>query len=162
MKWLKKLTKKKKNRNEFLALASGQIGPLSQAPDPAFSSLAMGDGIVIEPSGSDIVSPDDGQISMIFPTKHAFGVKTKDGIEILIHVGIDTVNLKGGGFTYKKKEHDKVKAGDIILQINQEKIKEKGYDPTIMVVITNPNNYKITFMNEGIVRADETVIGSYE
>jgi len=161
MKWFKRLIQKEESMREFLAIASGRLDSLKEAPDAAFSSLAMGDGVMIDPSDSVIVSPVDAQVSMVFSSKHAFGLKTKDGIELLVHIGIDTVNLKGEGFFYKKKEGDSVKAGDIILQIDREKIKSKGYDPTIMLVVTNSNDYNIHFINESSVKAGETVISNY-
>lgn len=128
--------------NEMLQTPiDGTIISLSKVSDETFASGALGKGFGIIPSNGTLYSPANGEISMIFPTKHAVGIKTNDGAEILMHIGIDTVQLNGEGFESFVTAGDKVKIGDKLIQFDNETLKQKGYDTTVMVVITNSNNY---------------------
>lgn len=122
---------------------NGNCVNLEEVNDKTFSSKLLGDGFAVLPSSERVVAPCDGTISMIFPTKHAFGVKMDDGKEILVHIGIDTVNRKGKGFTLHKSADEKVKKGDLIVSFDKEDI-AKEYDTTVMVVVTEMNNDVIT------------------
>ncbi len=115
------------------------IGP-ADIKDEMFSQQTMGQTIAIEPSDGTIASPVNGTIEMIFPTGHAFGLRMKDGTGLLVHIGVDTVNLKGQGFTVLKKQGDAVKAGEPVVRVDLEAIKGAGYSPQTIIVITEPVN----------------------
>lgn len=129
--------KKKEATNDVVAPAKGKLINIEEVSDLTFSKKLLGDGFAIKPYGGTIVSPIDGEIIMIFPTAHAFGVKRKDGLEVLIHVGIDTVELKGKGFDKLVKQGDKVFAGDVCVKVDLETIEGNGYDSTIMTIFTS-------------------------
>ncbi|MBM7708284.1 sucrose-specific PTS transporter subunit IIBC [Enterococcus lemanii] len=115
----------------------GQVVALNEVPDPVFSSEMMGKGIAIEPTEGIVYAPADGELTVVFPTNHAYGLKTTDGAEILIHVGIDTVQMEGKGFSSTKKVGDQVKKGEILGTFEIETIKAADYAPVTMMVITN-------------------------
>lgn len=143
------LDKYKKDENESILLKkeiivsplTGEVKALSLVNDPVFSAETMGKGIAIEPTIGEILSPVNGRIKAIFPTKHAIGIISDGGVEILIHVGINTVQLDGKYFTQVAKQGDKVKQGDLLVKFNIEKIKEAGYEVITPVIITNTDNY---------------------
>lgn len=134
-----------KNENElvFNAPLAGKVLPLSEVKDEVFSSKMLGDGVAIVPSKGELFAPIDGVIEMVYSTKHALGLKTADGVEILFHIGIDTVNLEGKYFTSYVQEGQKVSQGDLLLSFELEKIIESGFDPTTMIIVTNPKNVKL-------------------
>ena len=101
----------------------------------------MGKGAAIIPDSDKVVAPADGEITVSYPTGHAYGIKTKNGADILIHLGIDTVNLKGKGFTSNVKQGDHVKKGDVLGTYDYKQVAKEGYDTTVMVVVTNTNDY---------------------
>lgn len=103
--------------HSIAAVTTGQLIPLSEVKDQVFSQRMMGDGIAIIPDGDCIVAPCDGVIKMIYPTLHAFGIENNDGLEILVHIGIDTINLKGQGFKKYVKEGQRVSLGDKVSHI---------------------------------------------
>ena len=119
----------------------GEVVALSEVNDPVFSSGVMGQGIAVKPSKGVVYAPADAEIAIAFPTGHAYGLKTDNGAEILIHVGIDTVSLNGEGFEAKVSQGDRVRAGDIIGTFDSEVIAANGLDDTIMVIITNTMDY---------------------
>lgn len=121
---------------ELTSVMSGEVKDIKEADDKMFSSGCMGHGVVCSPEDKNVYAPCDCRVKMIFPTKHAIGLETEDGVEILIHMGIDTVNLKGEGFEVLVKENDSVKKGDVIAQMNLELIREKGYSVQTMTVVT--------------------------
>lgn len=123
---------------------------LSDVEDDIFSSKVMGEGIAIIPSKGELYAPIDGEISLLFETNHALGMKTANGVEVLFHIGIDTVQLEGKFFKPLVKVGDQVKAGDLLIQFELEKIKEAGYDPVTLAVITNTDQYdiKVTQLKE--------------
>lgn len=124
--------------NVIVALANGKfIGP-DEMKDAMFSQQTMGQTVAIEPSDGVICAPVNGTIEMIFPTAHAFGMRMSDGTGLLIHIGVDTVNLKGQGFTLLKKEGDDVKAGEPVVRVDLDVLKNAGYSPQTMIVITEP------------------------
>lgn len=137
----------------------GQCLPLSEVKDSAFSSGAMGKGIAIVPNIGKIVAPVDGTICMLFETGHALGLRSDTGSEILIHIGIDTVELKGMHFTPKVSMHAHVTKGDLLLEFDLSAIKEKGYDVTTPIMITNANNYAmISDTNQEIVQSGDPLL----
>ena len=119
----------------------GEVVALNEVNDPVFSSGVMGQGIAVKPSKGGVYAPADAEIAIAFPTGHAYGLKTDNGAEILIHVGIDTVSLNGEGFEAKVSQGDRVRAGDIIGTFDSEVIAANGLDDTTMVIITNTMDY---------------------
>ena len=125
---------------------NGTLIPLNQIDDPVFGSGAMGRGIAVKDPDGKVYSPFDGEITVFFPTKHAIGLKSNDGIELLIHVGMDTVKLNGEGFTAKADVGDKVKRGQLLLEFDSNVITKAGYPTTTPVVVTNHTEFgDITF-----------------
>ena len=119
----------------------GEVVALNEVNDPVFSSGVMGQGIAVKPSKGVVYAPADAEIAIAFPTGHAYGLKTDNGAEILIHVGIDTVSMNGEGFEAKVSQGDRVKAGDVIGTFDSEAIAANGLDDTTMVIITNTMDY---------------------
>ena len=119
----------------------GQAVALSKVDDPVFSSGAMGQGIAIKPTEGVVYAPADAEVTIAFATGHAFGLKTANGAEVLIHVGIDTVSMNGEGFDQKVAQGDKVKAGDVLGTFDSAKIAAAGLDDTTMVIVTNTADY---------------------
>lgn len=152
-----------KKQFELIAPVSGKVLDLSQAPDPVFAQKLAGDGVVIEPAGDVVVAPADGMLTLIFRTNHAFGMTLENGIELLVHIGIDTVELDGEGFERIAEEGQVVKAGDPIIKINRSLIAEKGYSLITPVLITNPGEVNSIQCNiDSIVEAGKNVVISYK
>ena len=120
----------------------GKVVALSEVSDPAFSQGELGKGVAVEMEDGNVYAPCDGVISTFFPTGHAIGILTDDGAEILIHVGMDTVNLNGDGFTPKKKQGDVVKRGELLLTVDVDKVKAAGYSLISPIVVCNSKDYK--------------------
>ena len=119
----------------------GDVVALSNVNDPVFSSGAMGQGIAVKPSEDVVYAPADAEVTIVFPTGHAYGLRTANGAEILIHVGIDTVSMNGEGFNHKVAQGDKVKAGDVLGTFDSAKIAAVGLDNTTMVIVTNTADF---------------------
>ena len=137
----------------------GSIVDLKDVNDPVFSSGAMGQGIAVKPSEGVVYAPADAEVTIAFATGHAYGLKTKNGAEILIHVGIDTVSMNGEGFNQQVAQGDKVKAGDVLGTFDATKIAAAGLDDTTMVIVTNTADYvSVTPVAEGAVTKGEAVI----
>ena len=129
-------------RKEIKNPISGRVLPLSKVEDAVFSSGAMGDGIAIDPTDNKVYAPFDGSVEFIADTKHAVGLKSDDGVELLIHVGMDTVKMNGKGFDVKTKVNERVKEGDLLLEFDRNEIQKEGYSLITPVVITNSCNYE--------------------
>lgn len=127
---------------EMTSPMTGKVIPLSQVPDEVFSSGAMGEGIAIEPSDNKLVAPFDGAVIMIAPSKHAIGLRSDSGIELLVHIGLDTVTLDGQPFTLHVKDGDKVKKGDLIAEFDLKSIKQANLKTITPIIITNSHAYK--------------------
>ncbi|MGL5312691.1 MAG: PTS sugar transporter subunit IIA [Peptostreptococcaceae bacterium] len=137
----------------------GEAVSITEVSDPTFAQEILGKGIAIKPNKGRVVAPVDGEIAIIFETKHAVSLATDQGVEILIHVGLDTVNLKGEHFTAHVKAGDKVKAGDLLIEFEPEKIKEAGYDTITPMVICNTADFaQIKEAKLGSVLESETVV----
>ena len=137
----------------------GDVVALSNVNDPVFSSGAMGQGIAVKPSEDVVYAPADAEVTIVFPTGHAYGLRTANGAEILIHVGIDTVTMNGEGFEQKVAQGDKVKAGDILGTFDSNKIAAAGLDDTTMVIVTNTADYaSVTPVASGSVVKGNAVI----
>lgn len=135
---------------------AGKVAPISEAPDEIFAQKMMGDGIVVFPSENTLVAPIDGTITMIFPTKHALGIKSDDGVELLIHVGLDTVKLEGKPFELLVSEGQSVKQGDKLMEIDFKMIEEAGCPTATPMVITSQNQFEIT--NSGDIQVNQEII----
>lgn len=136
---------------------TGKIVPLENVNDEVFSSKMMGDGIAILPSDGKVYAPVSGEVTVTMDSNHAVGLASENGAEILIHVGLDTVELAGEGFITHIQKGDHVEAGDLLIEADLELIKEKGYDTTTIIVVTNTMEYKEikTTQNENISHSDE-------
>lgn len=149
--------------NKITSLGNGQLIPIENVKDEMFAQKMLGDSIAFEFKGNnvDIFSPCNGELSVLFPTGHAFGITSEDGVEILVHIGVNTVNNKGVGFKLlDKKQGDKVKAGDPIVSVDFDKL-SKTYDMSTMLIITNSNDLKINFKRIGEVKR-ESIVGTIE
>lgn len=126
-----------KKNQEILSPVSGKVVDLSQVPDEVFSQRLAGDGVAIDPTSNEIVAPADGVLTLIFNTNHAFALTLKNGVELLIHIGIDTVALNGKGFTRLAEQGAKVKAGTPIVRVDKDFIEKSGYSLVTLALITN-------------------------
>ena len=127
---------------------AGEVKELSQATDPVFAQGLMGRGVVIVPSQGELVSPVNGRITVFFPTKHAIGILSDEGVEILMHIGMDTVNLEGKGFEGYVSQGDKVKAGDKLISFDIDMIKKAGYVTETPVIVTNSDKYQVEVLEQ--------------
>lgn len=127
---------------EVVSPLAGQVKPLSQATDPVFSSGVMGQGVVIEPSQGELVSPVNGTVTVLFPTKHAVGIVSEEGVEMLMHIGMDTVSLDGKGFETHVEQGDKVVVGQQLISFDMDVIKKAGLVTETPVIITNQDDFQ--------------------
>lgn len=128
--------------------AQGKVVDLSTVNDPMFAQKLMGDGFAVDLDGQEvqrICTPVDGRLLMIAQSGHAFGIGTEDGLEVLVHIGIDTVNEAGKGFKVLAQADQKVKAGEPVVEVSVSELRKKGYDLTTMIIVTNPNGHDLTF-----------------
>ncbi|HEX9025744.1 MAG TPA: PTS glucose transporter subunit IIA [Clostridium sp.] len=155
------LKSKSKKQNKIVAPISGKVIDLSEVPDEVFAQKMAGDGIAINATGNIVVSPVDGKLTMVFGTLHGFGIILDNGVELLVHIGIDTVELKGEGFKKLIEEGTYVKVGTPIIEIDREFILSKGFSLITPVLITNPEKIKtIETITNKLVEAgkDEVII----
>lgn len=140
----------KKAPLEIYAPVNGQIIPIEEVPDPVFSQKMMGEGIAIIPSNGGIHAPVDGTIIQVTPTKHAVGILAKDGTEILIHIGLETVALKGEGFTVRVQEGDKITLGQLLIEVDWDYIGTHASSTVTPIIITNSQdgNKQYSFTEE--------------
>lgn len=153
---------KKEKNNKLYAPLRGEAVLLENIEDPMFAQKILGDGIAIEPSEGKVYSPADGTVSMIADTKHAIGINTQDGLELLIHIGMDTVALKGEGYTPKVEAGASVKKGDLLMEFDMDFIKEKGYSCVTPMIVTNMDDIKGVTPHAGAAVPGETVVVEYE
>ena len=145
--------------NAIKSPISGKVIELEKVNDPVFSSGAMGKGIAIEPMDNKVYAPFNGTIEFIAETKHAIGLLSEDGVEVLIHVGMDTVKMQGRGFNVKTSVNSKIKAGDLLLEFDRNAIEKEGYSLITPVVITNADNYEdnVLCINEEVKNGREII-----
>lgn len=157
---LKNLFKKGDSNTKIYAPVNGKVVPLEEVPDPVFSQKMMGDGIAIQPSEGNIYAPVDGEVVQLPDSKHAIGLRTKDGIEILIHIGLETVSLEGKGFTVHVATGDKVSKGQLLMECDLEYIRDNASSDVTPIVITNGQDSGKTFTmtEETEANHEETVI----
>lgn len=153
---------KKDKSLSIKAPMTGDVVDITEVPDEVFAQKMVGDGIAINPTDGLVVAPCNGKIVQVFPTKHALGIETKEGVEILIHVGLDTVELKGEGFKSFVETGDKVKTGDKLLEVNLDLIKKEGKPIVSPIIITNPDFVESISKNTGKVVASEDEIMKVE
>ncbi|MDX8046468.1 beta-glucoside-specific PTS transporter subunit IIABC [Gracilibacillus sp. S3-1-1] len=149
------------NEVENLVISSplrGEVKLLEEIEDTAFASGALGKGVAIEPIEGKVYAPVSGTVSVLFPTKHAIGLETNDGTEMLIHVGLDTVQLEGEHFTTEVSQGDRVEKGQLLLSFDIEAIKEAGYPVTTPVVVTNHDQYELTTTDKQDVQPEDVLI----
>ena len=120
----------------------GKVVPLSEVPDETFSQEMLGKGVAIIPEQNQFYAPASGEVSVVFPTGHAIGLTSEDGTELLIHIGLDTVQLYGEGFHVKVQQGQKIKQGDLLVEVDLDAIKEKGYSVITPILVTNPDQYQ--------------------
>lgn len=151
------------NVTALVAPISGKAIPLSEVPDPVFAEELAGKGMAIIADGDVVVAPADGELTLVFKTKHAFAMTLENGLELLVHIGLETVSLDGEGFEQLVEQGTKVKAGTPLIKINRELIKSKGLSLATPVLITNPDETKtINPVVTGSVVAGESVVINYE
>lgn len=155
---------KKNKAKDLKAFLSGKVIPITEVEDEAFSSKSMGDGIGIIPTDSNVVAPVDGEIVLVMKdSKHACALRLSNGMEIIIHIGIDTVNMNGDGFECLVEMGQKVKQGQTLITFDAEKIKQAGYSTTSMLVITSEGDAKNINFNTGFdAKAGEDIVVSFE
>lgn len=150
-----------KKKKDLKAICNGKCIPLENINDEVFSSKMMGDGIGIIPTSTTVVSPVKGKVTMIMEeSKHALSILSEDGVELLIHIGLDSVKLNGEGFKLLTKVDEEVNVGTPLIEFNIELLKENNIDSTIMLIITNDVEIKNTCINEDVI-AGESVIVQY-
>ena len=151
--------KRKEKENVIYSPCNGQIVPLTEVPDPVFSEKVLGDGFAVIPAEGKIYAPTDGEVTMVFDTLHAIGLTSSQGTELLIHIGLDTVTLAGEPFTAYITAGDKVKKGDLLMEVDLDKIKTAGLNCITPVLINNTDAYdKISLQKEGDISLDEVVL----
>ena len=147
---------------EVYSVADGEVIALEQVKDPVFSQKMMGDGFAVEPANGNIVSPVSGTVSSIFPTKHALGLVTEAGLEVLVHIGLDTVSLEGKPFTVHVAEGQKVTAGDLLVTADLDAIRAAGRETSTIVVFTNGDVIKSVNLEQTGSHAAKTVVAKVE
>lgn len=137
----KKTSNENKKASHFISpVVKGEMVAIDSVNDPTFASKLLGDGVAYIPAANEIMAPVSGTVETVFPTGHAYGIRTADGKEVLIHIGIDTVNTKGEGFTPKVKQGDSVQAGDLLAVVDFERLRKEGYDVTVMLIFPGTEN----------------------
>lgn len=131
----------RRRSNVLLSPIAGKVIPLSDVNDQTFAAGLLGQGVAIEPSGNKVVAPSDSKIEAIFPTGHALALHTKEGLDVLIHIGLDTVKLDGRHFNVKAEVGQTVKKGDVLIEFDREAIQSEGYDVTAPILICNSVEY---------------------
>lgn len=153
--------KKTPKTHALTAAQTGRAVALTDVPDEAFAQKMLGDGVAVLPSEGIVVSPVAGEVVQALDSRHAYGIHTEDGLDVLVHIGINTVELKGEGFQSFVKEGNRVQAGDKLAEVDLALLKEKGYPLYTPVIITNMDAVKSLQTHLGDTKAGETVIMEY-
>lgn len=148
----------KRKPREVRAPIDGMLIPIEEVNDEVFSSKMAGDGLAIMPIGDIFVSPIDGVITKIFSTNHAFSVKSKQDLEVMVHIGLETVALKGEGFERLANEGDEVKAGDPIIKADMDYIKAHAKDIVTPILITDESKYDAIDKNDNVVKSGDHIM----
>ncbi|HGS8705806.1 TPA: PTS transporter subunit IIBC [Enterococcus faecalis] len=149
-------------KKDFVAVATGEVIPMAQVNDPVFSQKMMGDGFAVKPLEGEVVAPISGKVLSVFPSKHAIGLKTEEGIEVLVHMGIDTVEMATPAFESFVKEGQSLKAGTKLAKMNLDVIEQAGKETTIIVAFTNSDKVEQVVINQLGTTTAGTVIGQIE
>lgn len=156
---MKNIFGKKEGKIQIFAPVEGKLVPLSEVSDPTFAEEILGQGAAVIPSGNQFFSPMDGTLTTVFPTGHAVALTSADGVEVLLHVGLDTVKLNGKHFTVHVEEGQQVKKGDLLLEADLEQIKAEGFDIITPVVICNTEEFsEIEMARGGNVTVEDVII----
>ncbi len=154
--------KKQKEEPVLTAYVSGPVIPVTEVDDPVFSSGALGDGIAIRPENDTITSPCDGEISMVAETGHALGIGLSNGIQLILHIGLDTVGMNGKGFQVLVRQGSKVRKGTPLLKFDRKMIEENGFSTDcILVEVTQNQAPRLRFISGMDAVQNDTVIGIY-
>ena len=149
----------KKKEIIIFSPVSGKVKAISSVKDETFSSGVLGPGIAVVPAGGHVSAPADGVLDQMFDTGHAFSMTTASGVELLVHLGIDTVRLKGKHFSIIKKTGNSVKTGDLLINFDETAVRGEGYDTTVMLVVLNKDHFgTIRFAEEGTIQAGDPLI----
>ena len=145
---------------DIVSLGNGKMISPKEINDPMFAEEMMGQTIGFILSDGEVVAPATGKLEVLFPTGHAFALRMNDGTGLLVHIGIDTVNLKGKGFKVLKKQGDRVRAGEAVVKVDLDIVKQAGYDATTMLIVTEPihEGEKINFIDFGDVKKSQIII----
>ena len=156
--------KKKQKSYEMAATADGKVIPMTDASDPVFSSCALGGGVVIRPTGTVVVAPADGRVTATMEgSNHAIGMELEGGLELLIHIGVDTVSLKGEGFTALVKSGDTVKKGTELIRFEREALEAKGFCMEVMQIVMDGEKSSGVQYHTGMdAQAGETVVAVWQ
>lgn len=145
------------------AICDGQLIPLRQVGDPIFAQRLTGDGAAIIPKSSCFVAPCDGKVRLIFKGGHALVLESEDGMEVMIHIGLGTVNLNGIGFTIHVKKGQEVKKGDLLVEVDLDLMKEKNVDLTSVLLLMKPRSLRDIHVKErGTAKENQTILITYE
>ena len=143
----------------LMAPVSGTVMPIDQSADPVFASKALGEGVAIDPTDGVVISPCNGSVTALFPTLHAIGITSDNGAEVMVHIGINTVELKGKYFSASVKVGDKVRIGQKLVTFDKDKVIEAGYNPQTMVVVTNSPSFKsVTSVATGAMTSGDALL----
>src|SRR5699024_3077221 len=145
-------------KQSIYAPMTGDIIPIAEVPDPTFSEKMMGDGVAIEPQDGEVRAPVDGEIVQLFPTKHAIGIRSQLGVEVLIHIGLETVGLDGQGFEAHVQQGEYVKKGDLLITIDLKYIRKHAESTISPIVITNSNEWTLTETENAQVKAGQSLL----
>lgn len=149
---------KNKNKDlEIFAPVDGILISLDQVEDDVFKDKMMGDGFAFEPTNGTFVAPMEGELITVFPSKHAYGIRNKNGVEVLLHIGLDTVNLNGDGFTSYVAQDQPVKVGDKLVEVDIEKVKKSVPSIKTPLVFTNQSGKEIQILKNGAVKKGDLV-----
>ena len=151
-----------KKEKVLLAVANGKAIPLSEVPDEAFASGLLGGGFAIDPADGTVYSPVNGRVESITESHHAYTLISEDGLDILVHIGIDTVELKGEGFLPMVSVGDQVKAGDVLARVDLNILRGRNFPSVIPVLVTNPDQITVVKIRTGSVNGGETAVMQYK
>ena len=144
--------------DDIVNIGDGTVVDITEVSDPVFAGEMLGKGVGVQLNNGKVCSPVSGKVTVAFPTGHAYGIQTENGIEVLLHIGIDTVNLNGEGFKSKVKQGDTVRTGDVLVNVDLDLVKEKGYDSTVMVIITNTPDFKDVVKTTGSLAKGDVIL----
>lgn len=153
---------RKKTETVVYATQTGTVFPIEESPDPVFAEKVLGDGVFIRPEDGKVYAPITGRIKLVADTRHAYGIVGADGLELLVHIGIDSVDLDGNGFTAYVKPGQKVKAGALLCEIDLEVFQKYGISPDTMILIANGDLFQATEKYSTSAVAGTTEIFRYQ